>query len=275
MIDPEVRSYYERRPEEHRLLSGPAQLEAVRTKSLIEQYAPQPPGVVIDIGGASGAYAFWLAERGYDVHLVDASERLVNEAEHTNVSAVAPLASCRVGDARSVDFATAAADIVLLLGPLYHLTEAPDRARALAEAGRVLKPGGVIFAAAISRWASSLDGLTRDLFATGDHWSIVDRALEDGQHRNPTRRVGQFTTAYFHTPEDIRVELITAGFDVLEVFALEGIAGFLPDFDARWSDPRQRADIVRVAQLLQSEPSLLGATPHLLAVGRTPLASVV
>jgi SAM-dependent methyltransferase len=275
MIDPEVLSYYERRPEEHRLLSGPAQLEALRTKALIEHHAPPSPGVVIDIGGASGAYAFWLAERGYAVHLVDASGRLVLEAEHLNADAIAPLASCRVGDARSVDFATGAADVVLLLGPLYHLTESSDRAQALVEAARVLKPGGVIFAAAISRWASSLDGLARDLFATGDHWSLVDRALDDGQHRNPTRRVGQFTTAYFHTPDGIREELTTAGFDLLGVFALEGIAGFLPDFDARWADLRQRADIIRVAELLQSEPSLLGATPHLLAVGRTPIASVV
>jgi ubiquinone/menaquinone biosynthesis C-methylase UbiE len=51
--------------------------------------------------------------------------------------------------------------MVLLLGPLYHLVQAEARQAALAESARVLRPGGVLVAAGISRWASALDGLAR------------------------------------------------------------------------------------------------------------------
>jgi 2-polyprenyl-3-methyl-5-hydroxy-6-metoxy-1,4-benzoquinol methylase len=122
---------------------------------LIQRFAPPAPAVVMDVGGAAGAYALWLAEAGYAVHLIDAAPRLVAEAGRRSATAKRPLASCRVGDARVLDASSETADVVLLLGPLYHLTEAGDRAAALREAARVLKPGGWLFAAAISRWASA------------------------------------------------------------------------------------------------------------------------
>jgi len=268
MIDAAIQNYYETRAEESRLTTGVCQLEAARTKLLIEKHAPASPAKVLDIGGAAGAYALWLAANGYTVHLLDAVGRLVEEARRRSAHARFPLASCRVGDARELPFEDESADIVLLLGPLYHLVAHADRARALSEAARVLRTDGVLFVAAISRWAAALDGVARDLFSIPDHWSMVESGLPDGQHRNPTGRRGGFTTAYFHRPEDLRRELNESGFEVLDVCAIEGPAGFLPDFDERWVDPRQRADMLRVAELLQSEPALLGATPHLLGVGR-------
>ena len=105
----------------------------------------------------------WLAELGYAVHLVDAVPRLVAEARRRSDSAARPLTSCEVGDARALAAPDRSADLVLLLGPLYHLTEAEDRKQALREAARVLRPGGCLLAAGISRWASALDGLARDL----------------------------------------------------------------------------------------------------------------
>ncbi|MGH7575266.1 MAG: class I SAM-dependent methyltransferase [Longimicrobiales bacterium] len=272
-IDPAVRAYYERRPEEDRLLAGPSQLEAARTRRLIERHAPNPPATVLDIGGAAGTYALWMAEKGYTVHLVDPVERLVEEARRRSARAAQPINTCRVGDARNLPFESGSADVALMLGPLYHLTSAEDRARALSEAVRVLKPGGLLFAAAISRWASALDGVARDLFKEADHADIVARALPDGQHRNPMGRMGAFTTAYFHRPDELRHEVARAGFEVAAVYAIEGLAGFLPDFDRRWADPRQRQDILRVAEQLETEPFLLGATPHLLAVGHKPAAA--
>src|SRR5205814_7356240 len=122
--------------------------------------------------------------------------RLVAEARRRAVDGP-PLSSCRVGDARALEFTDKNVDVVLLLGPLYHLTEQADRARALAEAKRVLKPGGWLFAAVISRWASMLDGLVRDLLQDQQFAAIVQRDVEEGQHRNPTERLDYFTTAYF------------------------------------------------------------------------------
>lgn len=100
-IDPTIRAYYEHRPED-RLRSGPSQLEALRTRRLIERHAPDPPAMVVDIGGAAGACAFWLAERGYAVRLIDPIERLVEEARRRSAQAARPIQTCHVEDARAL-----------------------------------------------------------------------------------------------------------------------------------------------------------------------------
>jgi SAM-dependent methyltransferase len=267
-FDSTIAEYYCRAREEHRLEQGAFLLEALRTRELIGRHAPAAPATVLDIGGAAGAYAFWLAEAGYSVHLLDAVPRLIDEAQRRNATDRRPLASCQVGDARSTKFPDASADIVLLLGPLYHLTAAPDRARALAEASRVLKPGGRLFAAAISRWASALDGLARDLFQDPQFAAIVKQDLHDGQHRNPTERLDYFTTTYFHRPEDLSAEVSAAGFLIDGLYGIEGPGWILPDIAARLADPRRRADLLYVARALESEPSVIGMSAHLLAVAR-------
>lgn len=269
-FDSTIAEYYRQAPEERRLEQGPFLLEALRTRELIERHAPAAPAVVLDIGGGAGAYAFWLAEAGYTVHLLDPVPRLIAEAQRRNATHPRPLASCRVGDARTTNFPDASAEIVLLLGPLYHLTAAQDRARALDEAARVLKPGGRLFAAAISRWTSALDGLARDLFQDPQFAPIAEQDARDGQHRNPTGRLDYFTTAYFHRPEDLRAEVLAAGLLIDGLYGVEGPGWMLPDVAERLADPRRRADLLRVAHTLESEPSLLGISAHLLAVARKP-----
>ena len=87
-FDPIIADYYERAPEETRLAQGPFQLENLRTRELIQRFAPSPPATVVDIGGAAGAYALWLAEAGYTVHLLDPVPRLVD-------GGAAPQRQCR------------------------------------------------------------------------------------------------------------------------------------------------------------------------------------
>ena len=161
---PEVTAYYAAFGEEERLATGASRLEFERTKEMLARLLlPPPPARVVDVGGAAGAYSFWLADQGYDVHLVDASERLVEEARRRNANRSRPIASLTLGDARSLPQPSASAAAVLVLGPLYHLTEEPDRLTALREAFRVLAPKGVVAAAAISRYASALAGLVQKL----------------------------------------------------------------------------------------------------------------
>jgi len=267
-VDPAIAAFYGRSPEEDRHTRGLPQLEAYRTRQLIERHAPAAPATVLDVGGAAGAYAFWLAERGYTVHLLDPIPRLVEQARDRARSIDPPPASCAVGDARALPYPDASAHAVLLLGPLYHLPHAPDRARALAEAARVLSPGGVLFAAGITRWAYALYGLMRDLSTDPAFREIVDASVRDGVHR--PQRPGFFTTAYFHRPEELCAEIRTAGFRVEGCYGLEGPCGMLPDFDARWSDPVRRAEMIRIAEMVESEPSLLGMSPHVLSVARRP-----
>lgn len=266
-IDPAIDGFYTSYNEADRLEQGVFRLERARTRELIEGHLPDPPAVVLDVGGGPGDYALWLAQKGYAVHLVDPVALHVTQAWERSERQPQRLASVKVGDARQLEHETRSADAVLLLGPLYHLTSARDRLAALREAKRVLREGGVLFAAAISRFASLFDGLHGALFADAEFERIVRADLHDGQHRNDTGKIEYFTTAYFHRPEELRAELAQAGF-AAELFALEGPAALLQNFDALWAEPAARVKLLDFLRLIEREPSLVGASPHILAIAR-------
>jgi ubiquinone/menaquinone biosynthesis C-methylase UbiE len=263
-FDDAIQAYYNLGEEQGRL-GGWGRLEFVRTQELLERHLPPPPGEVLDVGGGPGAYAIWLAERGYRVHLLDPVPLHV---EQVRAAAGRALAGAEVGDARALPFADGCADAVLLLGPLYHLTETADRAQALAEARRVLRPGGVLAVAAISRYASTIDGLIKGYLRDPVFERMVEGALRDGRHENPERRPGWFTTAYFHLPDELEDEVRAAGFEVEALVGIEGPGEWLTDIDAWLDDPERREVLLRAIRRVETERQLLGASPHLLAVGR-------
>jgi ubiquinone/menaquinone biosynthesis C-methylase UbiE len=266
-LDREIAAHYAEVQEGQRL--GPSSLERVRTWELLGRHLPPAPAVVLDVGGAAGVYALPLAARGYEVHLVDPMARHVEQALRGSAQQPeTPLASATVGDARRIEWPDASVDAVLLLGPLYHLTDRPDRIQALREARRVLRPDGVVAAAAISRFASTCDGLLRGYLDDPAFEAIVERDLRDGQHRNPTGRPEWFTTAYFHLPEELPGEVAEAGLSLQALLAIEGPAWMLPDIQQRLADPAGRERVLRAIRRVETEPSLLGASSHLLAVGR-------
>ncbi|HKC10447.1 MAG TPA: methyltransferase domain-containing protein [Vicinamibacteria bacterium] len=271
-IPPEVSAFYGQGTEAGRL-DREFRLEQARTRELLTRHLPPVPAVILDVGGAAGAHALWLAARGYEVHLVDPVPLHVEQARGASAAQPAPLASVRQGEARSLEQPRASVDVVLLLGPLYHLLRRGERLAALREARRVLRPGGLLFAAAISRFASLLDGLRGALFADPDFERIVEKDLRDGQHRNPTGRPQYFTSAFFHRPEELRSEVRAAGLILDDLVALEGPGAFLHDFDLLWDDPRRRDTLLRFVRAVEREPSLLGLGPHLLAVAHRPRAS--
>lgn len=267
-VPPEIVVHYEDTFDEAgRLLSGGwGQVELLRTQELIRRFVPEPPATVIDVGGGPGVHAAWLADEGYEVHLIDPVPRHVASARVRPE----PIAGVVEGDARSLPYPENSYDAALLLGPLYHLIDRPDRMEALAEAHRVVRPGGPILGAAISRFASSIDGLNRGFIDDPEFGAIVARDLVDGVHLNPSGNPQYFTTAYFHHADELRQEFHEAGFERVDVLAIEGIAWAAPDLDERMADPRKGDQLLDVIRELEREPTLLGATGHLLAVGHVP-----
>ena len=126
----------------------------------------------------------------------------------------------------------------------------------------------MLCAAGISRFASLLDGLRAHVFEDPAFLAIVREDLASGRHVNRTDHIEYFTTAFFHRPEELDAELRAAGFVDVTVYALEGPGMLLPDFERRWADPAARAVLMEVVRTVEREPSMLGASPHLLGVGR-------
>ena len=259
-IAPEIRNFYDQGLEDRRLATE-APLEGIRTRVILERFLPDPPARILDVGGASGVYAHWLSGRGHQVDVVDPVALHVEQAQALGVRAT-------LGDARELRAADDSFDAVLLLGPLYHLPERPDRIRALTEATRVVRPGGVVIAAAISRYASFFEGFFRDLVDESGFTEMIREDLHDGRHHNPDNHPRRFTTAYFHLPQELSDELAAGGLTPETVLPVEGMLGWAPGIADRLADDEQRELILDLLAGIEGDPALLAATSHLLAVGR-------
>ena len=150
---------------------------------------------------------------------------------------------------------------MLLLGPLHHLPDRDDRIRALGEARRVVRPGGPVFVAAISRWAGRIHGVLADQLyrRVPDVTAELDRDERTGQLRPLFLVVQRFRA----TPAQLRTEIRGGGL-VSSISRVEGAAALLQDLhDASTIQPTPPGDGHRPGA--ERVPELLGLVPHLLA----------
>jgi SAM-dependent methyltransferase len=241
-------------------------LEYERTKEIVLRALPPAPAVVADIGGGPGRYALWLAELGYQVVHRDIVPLHVQQL--TEAAGCGSAISSALGDARDLDLADASVDAVLLLGPLYHL-DAGDRLLALREAGRVVRPGGPVFGAAISRWAARLDGLLRQrLYERHSGMEAMVEVVERTGVLEPLFP-GAFC-AFTHRPAELRAEVLAAGLEVADLVCVEGAAFLLLDLAQRITEETARRVVLDAARAHERVPELMGVGPHLLVTARRP-----
>ncbi|WP_426593782.1 class I SAM-dependent methyltransferase [Cellulomonas sp. McL0617] len=264
MEQPPIHDHYDRVfDEDQRLRVGLGRLELARVQEIVRRHLP-PAARVLDVGGATGVHAEWLLGDGHTVHLVDlmaghvarATERLGGVDGFT----------AEVGDARAIGRPDASFDAVLLLGPLYHLTDRADRLAAWREARRVVVPGGVVVAMAISRFASLFDGLAQSYLFDPAFRAIVAQDLATGVHENPTGDPRWFTSAYFHRPEELAQEATETGLVVRETVGVEGMAHWIRALASAFDDEGARDVVLDAARVIEAEPSLLGLSSHLVTV---------
>ncbi len=232
------------------------------------QHLPPAPARILDCGGGPGRYAIELARQGYDVTLFDLSAGNLDLGREKAAEAGVSLAF-EQGTALDLSrFATGQFDAVLFLGPLYHLLTEEDRLQALTEARRVLRPGGPLFAAFITRFAAHRTAAL--LYPTEPlEMSLDYQMIEETGVLAP--REGVRFVAYFARQEEVEPLVRRAGLEIDEILGVEGLVSVLekagvndlagPAWDW-WLEANWRA---------AHEPALFGAVEHLLVVARNPL----
>lgn len=222
-----------------------------------------PPGSrVLDVGGGPGRYSLWLAGRGCDVTLIDLSPANVGLARQKAADCGIPL-QAMAGDARQADALVAGDfDAVLLMGPLYHLTQEADRKQAIEAALRLLHPGGLLFAAFLSVNAQVRYALHR---APEELLSMREavRCFVEGE----AFAGNVFTQAYTPPPHAIAPMMAAYGLRQLHILGVESVCAMAepqllaqpPDVFDRWME---------VAMAVCERTDLLPMSSHLLYIGQ-------
>ncbi|MBB3726931.1 class I SAM-dependent methyltransferase [Nonomuraea dietziae] len=256
----ELLAYYEQDREHGRLREGRDRLEFWRTQDVLRRSLRPAPARVLDVGGGTGVHAEWLVADGYEVELLDPVPLHVERAsELAGVTA-------RLGDARELPVPDASVDAVLLLGPLYHLAERSDRVRALAEARRAVRPGGLVAAATINRYAAVHDMVHTGAYTEERQREAAHAAAKNGIMLSP----GRGFPAYFHDPDEVPGEFADAGLPAAERYGLEGAFWLYGDIDEWLDDPERRTLLLDAQRSMESVPSLLGMSGHLLTIAWRP-----
>lgn len=222
---------------------------------------------VADIGAGIGHYSETLARRGCRVHLIDVAQRLLNTAADRLTARGLGGQIIDVHHASATDLPflpDGGCDAVLLLGPLYNLGDPAERQQAIAEAARVLRGGGIVFAAGINRLAFFRDGFRKDPAGAAENTAFFEGVLRDGNFPPPAD--GMPSTFHMTTVEEFRAELsatftpvVLAGVESFASSFQESLLG-LSDADAHaWLDVIERTGLT---------PEGLGYTDHYLYIGR-------
>ncbi|KAI0032913.1 S-adenosyl-L-methionine-dependent methyltransferase [Vararia minispora EC-137] len=194
----------------------------VTLRHVLRRLPADRPAKVLDIGGGTGPYSFALADRGHDVTLVDNAPGLLDIARarstgtrFSNPAGRGPsafLSHILCGDAVCLDDVISASergsfDAVLLLGPIYHIMDPTLRHDAVAAAWQMVRRGGVLAVAFISRWAHYRDLAMREPARLAAKKAFYDKHYRDGSYikRDGSERV--LSASHHEHPADMRIVL--------------------------------------------------------------------
>ena len=245
----EIYDFYNNGAEIGRLERGLGIVEFHRTKEILSRYIDKGK-VVYDIGGGIGMYAAWLAKKGNEVHLIELAENAVEYAKANMMQDCQFIAE--TGNALQVN--------------------RPD------ESARVLKKGGLLVAAGISKfssmtWALSVYGEKKnaslmEFLDDPVFFNMIKGEMTTGNHIRPKEYPKFIAESYFTTSDEMKSEIAEAGFMVEKAIAVEGCIWFTPHLAEKWEDEASRERLLDIVRITESEPEMMGMSPHFLVVAR-------
>ena len=244
---------YEIFDEDSRLNSSKAaRVEFLTTVKYVEKYLT-PGSKIIDIGAGAGEYSLYFAKQGHSVTAVELADNNIKSFKAKLTPEIN--IDLRQGNACDLSaFPDNSFDIVLLLGPLYHISDPQERKKCIAEARRVCKKGGVIFFAYIS---NDMVILTQTFYYDLNY-------LKTGDYNHETFAADNFPFVFF-TVSAAREEL--AEFEMLHEIAADGVSELLAE-KINQLDDESYAQYLRYHFYCCEKPEMLGRSNHLLFVGR-------
>ncbi|MHB8597255.1 MAG: class I SAM-dependent methyltransferase [Ktedonobacteraceae bacterium] len=246
----------------------------------LERYAPveyaitrryllrfiQEGATVADIGTGVGHYSELLARRGSKVHLVDVAPRLLGAAKERLTNAGLEEQTLSVTHASATDLSFIAddsCDAVLMLGPFYHLSLPEERRQAAMEARRILRKGGLLFAAGINRM-TMLSWIYKD---------GPEEILEEIGWLGPYAKTGNFLAPEAGVPPFWHCTTIAefrADFTAFQEIVFAGIESFARGYEENLLklSPEQAKIWLDLIEETGRTPEGLGMTGHFLYIGQ-------
>ena len=260
----DIKRYYDKTHDEDIRLDR-HQLERDLTWRYLDAFLPFA-GHLLEIGAASGGYTLGLARRGYRISAFDLSETLTEQRRaKLDQAGLGAQVTHHIGDARDLsEFRGQTFAAALVMGPLYHLVDENDRRLVLEQVYDLLRPEGVIFSAFICRYGI-LGDLMRSIPAWIEHQAEVRSVIEHGRDPEDWPRGG--FRGYFATVAEVAPLHESLGFETLTLAAVEPAIS-ADDESYNQLEGRQRQLWLDLLFEISTEPSTLGASRHLLYVGR-------
>lgn len=263
LISSEIERFYNQASEETRLDKGMGVFEFERIKTLIDKYLTASPATILDIGGGTGKYAAWLAQKGHHVHMVEPLAKHLALAQQ-RAQGLKHKFAVHQGAAGQLPFANRIADLVILHGPLYHLQTREERVIAIQEARRVLKKGGVILGFAINYTASTLVGLLQGLIHKQAFFQMCTEELTTGLHNQPDEFPWLLAEAFYHRPGQLKEEFDQEGLRYLNTYAVEGITWLDKNYFASMRHPTKSKKLSELLHLTENDEALHAFSPHMM-----------
>lgn len=226
---------YENYREENRLTTNNARkIEFITTTRIFEEHI-KSGSKILDCAAGTGIYAFWLAERGHEVTATDMSV-----------------------------FEDETFDVVLNMGPFYHLITGEQREKCLSECLRVLKKGGLLITAYIPRfYVFQYVAISDEQYLDS---ALAKQLIETGVLKHDDEKCF-WTDTYYSFKEEMEAIYAAHGVRVIDHFAQDGSAPLLAHKVDSW-DEAQFQTWCDYHYSVCREHSVLGASNHVVIVGK-------
>ncbi len=264
-MDNAVQDYYDKTVEIEWTRMDRHPLEFEITKKHIEQFL-RPECTILDIGGGPGKYAFYFASKGHKVTLVDLSPNNIDYANGKQRELGITLEKAVVGNAVDISFIPADTfDVVLCMGPLYHLVDVTDRNKVIGECKRVVKKSGCIVFSFITVMAQTISLLKRNCEKIDAWYDHLEHTIRTGIN-DPDFDSG-FTEAFFIHPFDIENYIAGNGLEVMKLAGAEGFAN--QNEESLMKLPKEKLrQWIEFTYKFTEDASILGSNQHIICIAR-------